>query len=1371
MLLASTHQDIIIGLDIHIVMVPSPAGPIPTPLPHPFIGFVFDPADLIPMLGATVSVNYKCRGCSFTTGMLGTMKHFPMPPGAAFTPKPIGHDAYKFFGSLRVKAEGNLLGVSPFMVMSCSDVGMPMSITPGKNFKPVPTTYLPTSACVPIPTGKPVMVGGPYVPDLQGLLMAIVMSFGMGSLMKGGGKLLRGAKNKATAFGKWIKDKGKGLNKALRKKNTKWSNKMADGLCKFGFEPVDLIAGIVFYTAEDFEMAGPSPLKWERSYYSDSTVMGACGHGMHSSYDIALEAHPNEGYVMVTLPDGRPAIFEWLAEEKQSFYNVMEKMTLTRTINGFELKDHDKNITFIFEQSCKANFRPIRITNLQGFSIQYRYDNQGKWTGLTDAVGREIHFELSDQGFISKIYATYKGLRKDLVSYAYNEAGDMVQVKDALGSSTDIRYENHLMVEKKDRNGDIFYWEYEGEGREARCVHTWGDKGLMEGWINYGDGCNEVTNSLGETSLYYFDENNLCTKIVDPLGNVKEFIYTEDMKLYREVDEEGLITGYTYDDQGNLTSLRKPDGATQHYLYDEEQKPQAVISESGKQTLYTYTPDQLIKTMSYPDGRLAELSYNENKQLSLLQTSDGEVLKFYYDGDHNLIKMVLPGGGEQQWQYDPWGRCTTEINPEGQSKTYEFDPLDRVIQIKEPDGNKVALSYDAYDEVVQVRDKQRKVDFVYNALGSMVRRVEAGRAISFHYDGQNRLTGLRNEHSEWYRFVLDPMGRVAEEIGFDGLQRSYLRDRAGKVIRINRPGYRWTDYEYDLNGQVIRSEYSDGSWEAYGYDREGLLIEAVNENSQVVFVRDNTGRVIQEIQDGHLVKSGYNEKGYRTTVSSSLGADIRIEWDAAGSVKQMNARHAESGEDWEALLTHNHLGQERTRKIGALENEFTYDKAGRVAGQRTSGRGSTHLHKRYHWGINNKLRRIHDLMDHSWQAFEYDAVGNLVQSLTGLGTEDNYFRDEIGNIFQKADRSDRKYDKGGKLVAKGATRYNYDEEGNLIKKSTPEGDWSFQWNGNGSLREVLRPDGRTVGFEYDALGRRTAKIFQGKITRWVWDGNVPLHEWQYSLKERPKSVLDADGLLTKDREEPIENLITWVFDEGSFKPAAKLVGGEAFSIINDYLGTPKQVFDREGQKVWDCKHKAYGEVASCYGELGFIPFRFQGQYQDIETGLYYNRFRYYDGQTGLYISQDPIGLAGGNSTFYAFVHDSNSWVDIFGLQGNNPLDFLKEALTQQDFETGDAIPSNLKQAWGDVSTKIVYEVRIHVANPKYAEGDIFRVSRRQTGFKPGTKQGFGTEYLDKHGKWHHESTLKEFNKDGTKNPLFNAQAAKDTHMKKPKICH
>ncbi|GIM57749.1 hypothetical protein CAPN006_21410 [Capnocytophaga canimorsus] len=64
---------------------------------------------------------------------------------------------------------------------------------------------------------------------------------------------------------------------------------------------------------------------------------------------------------------------------------------------------------------------------------------------------------------------------------------------------------------------------------------------------------------------------------------------------------------------------------------------------------------------------------------------------------------------------------------------------------------------------------------------------------------------------------------------------------------------------------------------------------------------------------------------------------------------------------------------------------------------------------------------------------------------------------------------------------------------------------------------------------------------------------------------------------------------------------------------------------------------------------GFIPFRQLGQYEDVETGLYYNRFRYYSPETGLYISKDPIGLLGGFA-LYGYVKDTNSFVDIFGLE-------------------------------------------------------------------------------------------------------------------------
>ena len=97
------------------------------------------------------------------------------------------------------------------------------------------------------------------------------------------------------------------------------------------------------------------------------------------------------------------------------------------------------------------------------------------------------------------------------------------------------------------------------------------------------------------------------------------------------------------------------------------------------------------------------------------------------------------------------------------------------------------------------------------------------------------------------------------------------------------------------------------------------------------------------------------------------------------------------------------------------------------------------------------------------------------------------------------------------------------------------------------------------------------------------------------------------------------------------------------------MGTPVQMYDSEGNKTWDCTLDIYGKVADFRGEsLYDCPFRFQGQYEDAETGLYYNRFRYYGPNMGMYVSQDPIRLNGGN-TLYSYVQNCNIWNDYFGL--------------------------------------------------------------------------------------------------------------------------
>ena len=183
------------------------------------------------------------------------------------------------------------------------------------------------------------------------------------------------------------------------------------------------------------------------------------------------------------------------------------------------------------------------------------------------------------------------------------------------------------------------------------------------------------------------------------------------------------------------------------------------------------------------------------------------------------------------------------------------------------------------------------------------------------------------------------------------------------------------------------------------------------------------------------------------------------------------------------------------------------------------------------------------------------------------------------------------------------------------------------------------------------------------------------HEDRTVNRRKSKSKVDykADFVLKLEKQEeekarreasegqrPPDSLITWIFQD-DFVPRGKISKDGNYSIISDYLGTPVEAYDEKGNKAWEReldiygrvktgKKDSYGRTVDEVGEKNFIPFRFQGQYEDEEIGLYYNRFRYYSPEEGCYTQQDPIGLAGGNPTMYGYVKDTNIWSDVFGLE-------------------------------------------------------------------------------------------------------------------------
>jgi RHS repeat-associated protein len=406
----------------------------------------------------------------------------------------------------------------------------------------------------------------------------------------------------------------------------------------------------------------------------------------------------------------------------------------------------------------------------------------------------------------------------------------------------------------------------------------------------------------------------------------------------------------------------------------------------------------------------------------------------------------------------------------------------------------------------------------------------------------------------------------------------------------------------------------------------------------VRFERDALGRVVQEYQGAHQVDYAYDARGQRTGLQSSLGATFAWQHDPMGHLRSVQA-----GDTWQAHLLHDARGLELQRQCsGGLLLAWQHDAAGRPTSQRVAVGHQPQRQRRYQWQGADQLAAIEDSLTGTTH-YRYDALGALTGARYADGRQDVRLADAVGNLFRSPALDDRQYAPGGQLRQAGGTRYKYDEEGNLVQKTNPAGQaWRYAWDGAGQLASVTLPSGYTVMFAYDALGRRTSKRYRGRVTRWVWDGDVPLHEWT-ELEVGPGAG-------------SVEDLATWLFEENSFAPAAKLTAQGAYSVVADHLGTPLELYDQRGTKTWQAQLDSYGAVRAGRGWPQDCPFRYQGQYEDVETGLYYNRFRYYDPDVGRYISQDPIRLTGG-AKLYSYVHNTNSWVDELGLAGLPGVDF------------------------------------------------------------------------------------------------------------------
>ncbi|MGO0113051.1 RHS repeat-associated core domain-containing protein, partial [Pseudomonas putida] len=306
------------------------------------------------------------------------------------------------------------------------------------------------------------------------------------------------------------------------------------------------------------------------------------------------------------------------------------------------------------------------------------------------------------------------------------------------------------------------------------------------------------------------------------------------------------------------------------------------------------------------------------------------------------------------------------------------------------------------------------------------------------------------------------------------------------------------------------------------------------------------------------------------------------------------------------------------------------------------------------------------------EEFRYDPAANR------LDFNARQFDKVKDNRIKQWRDQEYRYDPWGNLVEKRSghsklQHFAYDCENRLVKAETYVGD-------------RLESTGQ---YRYDSLGRRVAKQAEinGEVEqkRFLWQG------------------------LRMLREETPGQSILYLYEPGSYAPLARVdqVEGEGQKVYyfhTDQIGTPLELTDSDGKIVWQATYRSWGEIEQLTVNQVMQHMRFQGQYCDLETGLHYNAYRYYDPQVGRFVTQDPLSIDGGMN-LYGYALNPILWLDPLGLSCGSDAKKLADSLGSKpvgggQYDAHHIIMSNSKDARMIALRKQMKELGIDINNRK-----------------------------------------------------------------------
>ncbi len=845
-------------------------------------------------------------------------------------------------------------------------------------------------------------------------------------------------------------------------------------------------------------------------------------------------------------------------------------------------------------------------------------------------------------------------------------------------------------------------------------IGEFGDPGRLE--LGIGNSFSRLIDTEG--TVYTFDATRLVA-INDSNYNRVSLNYTNGL-LTSAVHSNGDRFAFEYNAQGHIGKIKDQADRPTEYLYDA----------SGEHLLQVKGPQGNID-YTYDTGHGAASEH----AITSVANNNGTHVFYSFDGEGRLVHSEIDGGAEAvSLSYGPQG-TVAYTDAAGATGTVLFDSVGHAAQVRDALGQIVTRAYDKDSHL----DRERlpgnlTVDFDIDQQGFLKRRFDPsghvvvfnfGPTSVFHIPGfetirQNfRLRQITNELGIRTDFQYDGAGNLRSIQYPEGPSPQFSYDAVGNLSDSHNRRGQIITYTHDARGQLTRKSHANGTHEDYSYDNRGNLLTASDVHGTTAFQYDTGDRLTRVIYpNGRFLAYTHDSVGRLTRLEAQDGFAVTYTHDAAGRLSSV------LGAAGATLASYSYDPVGRLIRQAHANGTFTtyeHDAVGRVT-HLVNFAPDNSVNSRFDYAYDSLGRRTQMItLDGVW-TYGHDALGQIIHAVfasanAGIPNQDlQYEYDPAGNRIRTTQNgivTPYTTNMLDQYTLVGGANYGYDADGNLIAVGSGATGTSNKFDDEGRLVRVTTPAG-TWAYEYDVLGSRVASVHNGQRTEYLLD---------------PTGLVDVVGEYSGTGSA----LAHYAYGLG----LAGRVGADGTASFYDFdaTGSTAGLTGTNGSYVNTYNYLPFGEPLAAPQETVANPFEFVGQLGVMQegNGLDFMRARYYSPTEGRFISADPIGIVGGLNLYRYVANNPEIFVDPLGLSSLGhltPAEFeasiraahaeiqaIQRAVTKEVLES--LYSDSVEKVFADAAERAALEAKLAL------QREVTQIVRIRTPIPPVAELGTG----------------------------------------------